>query len=118
MLAIGWGDAVVQVLRRYRSRGARRAAIGLSAIGVLATLTPGAQANPVLEGGTRATTGIRYGCEGAYCMSFRSAGCPEAMAKAHGVTTSIVDVSELEGKPLTFTWRDATTALNDAGANL
>lgn len=40
------------------------------------------------------------------------------MAKARGVTTSIVDVSGLGGEVLTFTWRDATKALNRTGANL
>ncbi|HVF74773.1 MAG TPA: hypothetical protein VM938_06965 [Acidimicrobiales bacterium] len=72
----------------------------------------------MLQGSTRATTGIRYGCEGAYCTSFRAAGCPKAMAKANGATTSIVDVSGLGGQTLTFTWRDATKALNRTGANL
>ncbi len=104
----------------------KRTAVGLLAVGLLGA-APGLAAaspppGPVLKGSTLVTTGIRYGCEGAYCTSFRMAGCPARMASAHGLTTSIVDVRDLAGERLTFTWRDATAPLTerrpDIGASL
>jgi len=96
----------------------KRAAIVLAVLGLLGGFAPEARADHVLWGSTLTTTGIRYGCEGAYCTTFRLAGCPVAMASPHGVTTSIVDVSHLGGTALEFSWRDATMRLNEAGVNV
>jgi len=90
----------------------KRAAVGLAMIGLLGVVAPEAQAvAPVLQGSTLTTSGIRFGCEGAYCTAFRLAGCPGAMAKADGATTSIVDVSGLGNQTLTFTWSDVVGGL-------
>ncbi len=86
----------------------KRAAVGLVAVGLLGGVMPQAEAAPVLRGSTSTTSGVRFGCEGAYCTSFRMSECPTEMAKADGVTTSIVDVSGLGNRLLTFTWSDAT----------
>jgi hypothetical protein len=91
----------------------RNAAAGL--IVGLGLAVPGpAKAGPVIQGSTQVamTETMNHRCSDE-CAAFVAAGCPASLVKPDGVTASIVDVSELGGQTLTFSWESAATRLYD-----
>lgn len=95
----------------------KRVLIGAMLLGLTA-VAPSAHADAALRGSAVGSSGTRYGCEGASCTTFRASGCPEELARAHGGTTSIVDVRSYAGETLTFSWSDAGMKAYDASPPL
>jgi hypothetical protein len=98
-----------------RERMSKRVAATILAMSAFGGFIPSAQATPVLQGTVAASAGVYPGCVGADCTSFRAQGCPEWMERADGLTASIIDATQVDGRTLTFTWSDATTSSYDAG---
>jgi hypothetical protein len=92
----------------------RGATIGVALV-LSTALTGPAHATPVLQGTTKVSAALDTlypGCSGA-CAAFFAAGCPDDMADADGLTTSIVDVHELGGTTLRFSWTGSSTRTYD-----
>jgi len=84
------------------------------AAGLWLGTAPANGATPALQGTVAAGSDFRPFCDtSASCLPFFAAGCPDALVRPDGAVTSVVDVSRLRGKRLSFTWRDVETDLYD-----
>jgi hypothetical protein len=82
----------------------------------IVSLSPVRATSPLLHGSTAVSAGALAPCIDAYCTAFFTAGCPSAMAQPDAATTSIADVSRLNGQSLFFSWHDLSTTAYDAAA--
>jgi hypothetical protein len=89
----------------------RMAAVAV-AFALFTGLTQTSQAAPAMQGSTASSAGPFTPCT-ATCAPFFQARCSSDMAKADGLTTSIIDVQEWAGRSLTFSWADLSTTLYD-----